>query len=186
MDKLLENRWRDRDRVLNEKILAVQGEMNRRGILASSITVKEHHQIFRAEFQESIEIIVKSVIDSLQPKAVKLDRLALEAWSIEKLERRRDILDSMFRERARVSIRSLQNQAMIEPFMSVAQYYEHMAQELRIELNRGLDEYESQFGATLTDRLINRFKNRPLVAFGIIVITVVMVILGFIATLRDT
>lgn len=186
MDNLLEHRWRERDRELNEKILDVQSEMNRRRILPSSTSVKEHHQIFRAEFQKSIEIIVKTVIDSLQSKAVKFDRLAFEEWSTKKIERRRDFLDSMFRERARVSIGSVQNQAMIASFMSVTQYYEHMAQELQIKLNRALDEYESQFGATLTDRIINRFKNRPLVAFGIIVITVVMAILGFVAVLRET
>lgn len=186
MDNLLEHRWREQEGNLNEKILVVQSEMNRREILPSSISVKEHHQIFRAEFQKSIEIIVKTVIDSLQSKAVKFDRLALEEWSTEKLERRRDFLDSMFRERARVSIGSVQNQALIAPFMSVAQYYEHMAQELQIELNRALDEYESQFGATLTDRIVNRFKNYPLVTFGVIVITVVTAILGLVSVLRET
>ncbi len=185
MDNLLEHRWRERDRELNENILDVQSEMNRRGLLSSSIAVNEHHQIFRAEFQKSIEIIVKTIIDSLQSKAAKFDRLALEEWSTKKLERRCDFLDSLFRERARVSIGSVKSQAMIAPYMSVTQYYEHMAQELQIELNRMLDEYESQFGETLTDRIINRFKNRPLIAFGIIAITVVMAILGFVAVLRE-
>lgn len=185
MDNLLQHRWRERDKKLNEKILAVQSEMNRRGILPSSISVKEHHDIFRAEFQASIGIIIKTVVDSLQSKTVKFERMALEGWSIEKLERRRDFLDSKFRERAKVSIQSIQNQAMIAPFMSVAQYHEHMVQELKLELNRALHEYEEQFGATLTDRIINKFKNRPLVAFGIIVITVVMAVLGFVAALRE-
>ena len=60
MDNLLEYRWREQEGNLNEKILVVQSEMNRREILPSSISVKEHHQIFRAEFQKSIEIIVKN------------------------------------------------------------------------------------------------------------------------------
>ena len=185
MDKLLEHRWKERDRTLNARVLTVQSEMNRRGILASSISVKEHHEVFLVEFQASVGIIVQTVIDSLQSKAVKLDRLALKDWSIEKLEQRRDFLDSRFRERASVSIGAVQNLTMITPFMSVAQYFEHMTQELQVELNRALDKYEAQLGATLTDRIINRFKNRPLVAFGIIVITVVMIILGFIAALRE-
>lgn len=185
MDNLLEHRWQERDRALNEKILAVQNQMNRRGILASSISAKEHHELFRTEFRESIAIIVKSVIDSLQSTDMKFDRVALQKWSIEKLKRRRDILNSIFLERVKVSIQSCQNQAMIAPFMSVSQYCDHMAQELRVELNQALDSYESQFGKTFTDRIINGFKNRPLIAFGIVVIAVVSVILSFVTTLRD-
>ena len=71
------------------------------------------------------------------------------------------------------------------PFISVAQYYDHMAQELHVELNRTLDEYEAQFGTTLTDRIVNRFKNRPLIAFVVIVIAVVIIIGGFVATVRE-
>lgn len=183
MDNLLEHRWKERDRDLNEKILTVQSKMNSRGILASSISVREHHELFRAEFQASAGTIVQTVVDSLQSKAVKFDRLTLKDWSIEKLEKRRDFLDSIFRERARVSIGSCQNQAMIAQFMSVVQYFEHMDQELQIELSEALNKYEAQFGATLTDRIINGFKNRPLVAFGIIVITVVMIVLGVISAL---
>ena len=180
MDNLLENRWKERDRDLDEKILAVQSEMGRRGILRSSVAVKEYHQVFRSEFQESKEVIVKTIVDSLKSKHMKFDRSVLEKKSIEMLAQRCDSLNATFLKRAEASYISLLNNSMIAPFMSLDQYFDHMVQELKIELNQALDEYESQFGVTLTDRIISSFKNRKLVAFGIIVMIVVMSILTFV------
>jgi hypothetical protein len=185
MDELLAHRWTARDRELNESVLAIQAEMQRRGMLTCSISVKAHHDVFHTEFQASKSIIIITVIDSLQSKNAKLERSALQAWASKRLSERRDALDSLFRRRADVSIRALQNQGMIAPFMSVAQYHDHESQELSIELNRALDEYESHLGATLTDRVVNRFKNHPVVAWGIIVLTVLFAILGLISAFRE-
>ena len=185
MDDLLKHRWTARDRVLNESVLAVQGEMQRRGMLMSSISVKAHHDVFRKEFQASKSVIIATIMDSLQSKNTKLERSVFQAWASKRLSDRRDVLDSLFRERANVSIRALKNQRMIAPFMSVAQYHDHESQELSIELHRALDGHESQLGATLTDRVVNRFKNHPLVAWEIIVLTVLLAIFGLISAFRE-
>ncbi len=180
MDNLIAHRWKARDRDLNESILAVQAEMNNRGVLTSSISVKAHHEVFRSEFQAGRNTIVETIIDSLQSKKVELDRVALETWAMKRLIERRDVLDSRFRTRAKVSFHGLSNQTMIAPFMNIAQYYDHTASELSIELSNALDEYEKQFGATFMDQIVNRFKNRPLVAFGIVIFIVLYGIFRFI------
>jgi hypothetical protein len=185
MDELLAHRWTARDRDLNERVLAVQAEMNRRGILASTISVKTHHDVFREEFQASKVTIVTTVVDCLRSRLAKLNRTALQTWGLTKLAERCDALDSLFRQRAKVSFQSLQNQAMITPFMDVAQYHHHESEEFSIGLHKALDDYESQLGATLTDRIVNRFKNYPVVAFGIIVVIVLAAIFGLFAAFEE-
>lgn len=185
MDKLLTNRWTARDKELNESILRVQGEMNRRGILPSSISVKEHHDVFLVEFQASRDTIIKTIIDYLQANDIKPNRTELQVWAMNKLAERRDKLDSLFLQKAKVSFQGLQNQTMIAPFMNIAQYYEHAAQVLIIELKKAIDEYEKKLGETLTARIVNNFKNRPVIAFGIIVVIVIAAILGIYATIKE-
>jgi len=185
MDDLLQHRWVASDREINEKIMAVQAEMNGRGLLVSSIAVKAIHEVFGAEFESSRSTIVQTVIDSLSSKKVKFDRAELEHWAVAKLAARRDMLDGLFSQRAKASFQSLQNEAMIAPFMSVAQYYDHATEELKVELSRALDAYEQGFGATVTDRVVNGFKNRPVVAFGIVVTLAISSILGLVAFLKE-
>lgn len=184
MDELLRHRWSARDRELDDAILAVQAEMNRRGILISSIAVKETHDVFRKEFEASRAVIVQTIIDSLRSKKVKLDRRELDAWAVASLADRRDFLDGLFMQRAKVCTGELQNQTMMAPFMDVAQYFDHASKEISIELNRAIDVYEKEFGATLTDRIINSFKNRPVVAIGVVIVVVISAILGLVAALR--
>ena len=184
MDELLKNRWSERDRELNEKILKSQNEMNSRGILHSSIAVKALHDVFAEEFSCGRQTIVSTVADSLRLGTVKLNRASFENWAIDQLQQRQEYLDRYFDERARVSMSALQNQSMIAPFTNIAQYYEHASQESAIELKSAVDNYEISLGATLYDRVLNNFKNHPVVVIGAVVITVLLAIFGLIEAIR--
>lgn len=185
MDDLLRHRWAERDRELNEKILQSQGKMSGRGILHSSIAVKALHEIFSEEFSSSRYTIVNTVIDSLGMGAVKLDRKGLEGWAVDQLRRRQEYLDGYFKQRGRVSMNALQNEAMIAPFTNVVQYYDHASQELAIELKAAIDEYENALGATLFDRVLHNFKNHPLVVIGAVVIPVLLAIFALVSAIRQ-
>jgi len=185
MDDLLRNRWAERDRELNEKILQSQGEMNGREMLHSSIAVKALHEIFTEEFSSNRRTVVSTVTDSLRLGTVDLNRKALEDWAIDQLRQRQEYLDSYFNQRGRVSMGALQNQAMIAPFTNVAQYYEHASQELVIELHAAVDDYEKALGVTLYDRVLNKFKNHPIVVVGAVVVTVLLAIFGLISAIRQ-
>lgn len=165
-------------------ILKSQGEMNSRGILHSSIAVKALHVIFAEEFSSSRQTIVSTVADSLKLGTVKLDRASLESWAMEQLQQRQEYLDRYFEERAKVSMGALQNQTMIAPFTNIGQYYEHAAQELAIELKSAVDNYENSLGATLYDRVLNNFKNYPIVVTGVVVITVLLAMFGLFEAVR--
>ena len=185
MDELLRNRWSERDRELNESILRSQDEMNGRGILHSSIAVKALNEIFAQEFTCNRHTIVKTITDSLKQGTATLDRKVLESWAVDQLRRRQEFLDGYFNQRARVSMGALQNQAMSAPFTNVAQYYDHAAQEISIELLAAIDDYEKALGETLYDRVLNNFKNHPVIVIGIVVGTVLLAVLGLISAIRQ-
>ena len=125
MNDLLNNRWLENNRGLDKRILASQDEMHGRGVLQSSIAVQSLHEVFREEFQSSREIIVRTIVDSLRGGYLQLNRLQLESCAIEKLAERRDFLDRLFLERGKISMRDINNHAMIAPYTNVAQYYDH-------------------------------------------------------------
>ena len=181
MDELLRNRWAERNRELNENILRSQSEMNARGALHSNIAVKALHELFAQEFTCNRHTIVKTITDSLKQGTVTLDRKVLESWASDQLRQRQEFLDGYFNQRARVSMGAIQNQAMIRPFTNVAQYYDHAAQEITIELLVAIDDYEKALGETLYDRVLNNFKNYPAIVIGIFEVTVLLAFLGLIS-----
>ena len=171
--------------MLDDRILQSQGEMNGRGMLQSSIAVKSLHDIFADEFLASRQTIVSTVADSLRTGTVRLDRDDLEVWALTQLRQRQVFLDGYFRERGQASIGSLQNQAMNAPFMNVAQYLDHASQELRIEIKAAIDTYENSLGATLYDRVLNKFKNHPVVVIGSVTVFVLLAIFGLYSAIRQ-
>ncbi len=185
IDKLLNNRWSERNRDLNEKILKSQEEMSKRGLLQSTLAVKSLHDIFADEFSSSRQVIVRAIIDSRQLGPAGIDRKAHESWAIDQLRQRQKYLDSYFRERVGISADALQNRSMIAPFMNVAQYLEPAEQELCIEVNWAIDEFESSLGATSYDRVINYIKNQRIGVVLIVSFGLIMAIFGLFSAIQD-
>lgn len=148
--------------------------MSDRGTLQSSIAVKALHESFSEEFHASRRAIVSTISDSLKSGSVHFDRQSLHDWAHVKLKERQMWLDRDFKERAEVSLSGLKNQSLTEPFTNVAQYYDHASQEMDIELSVAFDEYERSLGVTLYDRVLNGFKNRPIVVIGSFVVLVLL------------
>jgi len=179
MDELLKNRWSERDRELNKKILKSQNEMNSKGMLHSSISVNAIQDIITEEFSCSRRTITSTIFDSLRLSAVKLNRLSLENWAMDQLQKRQIYLDKYYYEKVRAYIEAHQKKTMTAPCTIIAQYYEHASQELAIELNSVFDNYENSLGATLYDRVLNKFKNYPIIVIAAVAIGALLIIFEF-------
>jgi hypothetical protein len=178
MDDLLKNRWAERNRELNERIQGSQGGMNARGVLQSSMAVQALHEIFSEEFVSSRATIVSTVSDSLNLGAATLQRKNMEQWALDQLRQRQKYLDRYFLERSSVSMRGLTNEAVMAGYGDVARYFNHASQELRVELNAAFNDYENSFGATLYDRVLNNFKNHPVIVIGAVSVVVLVALFG--------
>ena len=176
MDELLKNRFSERDRELNKKILKSQNEMNSKGILHSSISVNAIQDILTEEFSCCRRTIASTISDSLKLSNVKLNRFLLENWAMDQLQKRQIYLDKYYYEKVREYIKSHQKQKMNAPCTLISQYYEHASQELAIELNSVFDNYENSLGATLHDRVLNKFKNYPIIVIPAVAIGVILAI----------
>jgi len=180
MDDLLTLRWQDRDRGLAKKFLAVKEEMNRRGIIHSSITIQELHEVAKNELEESRTVVVDTIIDAINRQLLKFDRPYPDQIARQRLSDRKDQIESHFKEHARGVQKGLQNDAMTSPYMNLNQYNEHALSELSIELAQSLDRYERDRGANTRDRILNSLLNMKVIAAIVIIVTVLAAALGLI------
>lgn len=149
------------------------------------MAVQALHETFSEEFYDSRHEIVTTVVDSLRSGSASFDRKSLTNWAHQKLEERQRWLDRYFKERARVSMSGRESHKLIEPFTNVAQYFEHASKEMDVELSIAFDEFEKSHGATLYDRVLNNFKNRPVVVISAVVVLTLLAVFGLLEATRN-
>lgn len=170
MQNLLETRWKERDVVLGKRFLHATSEMNKRGILHSTVTVQEMYRIACDELVGSRHTIVSTIIDSLVTGAVKLNKDQLMGFAISSLEDRVKSIDAKFRERARVS--GMLDSGMLKGSIELTSKIDGAIDELRVELICALEDYQSRNNGTLKDKIVHRLLNVPAVAWLVIAVVV--------------
>ncbi|MFT7043819.1 MAG: hypothetical protein ACJAW7_002582 [Candidatus Azotimanducaceae bacterium] len=184
IDQLVKNRWEERNKELNDRIRGSQGDLAARGMIRSGQAISDLHEIFSEEFTASRKVIVQTIVDCLFSGVTKFDREYLNDWAKERLVERQIFLDSHFQTRGKPSLDSVTNQTMIAHVTNVAQYLESSVLELSIEVKIAMDEYQASLGNTLYDRVLNKFKNYPLVVVPAVVITVLLAIFGLVSAIK--
>ena len=77
VESLIQQRFRERDRCFDGRLVEVMQEYNGRGILRSSIAVGAMHAELEREFEESAAGCVKAAVDAMtsRPTALPLPRV---------------------------------------------------------------------------------------------------------------
>ena len=183
MEEVLQLRFSERDKAFTEALLTIKNEMNARGLLRSGNTVKAGHDALLKELVESRQLIVDTIYESLTiTKPSKVDK-KLTDIAKESLNKRKEFLESYYQDQMKVVISSLQNKAMHAAYTTLDEAMPLNIKELEIDLAQAYEKYISSRGATLYQRVINQFLDRPLVVIAIITISAVGTIMGFLAVL---
>ncbi len=171
MQNLLKTRWEERDIALQERFLRIVEEMNGRGMLHSTVMVQEMYKVACAEFAGSRQTIVSTIIDSLMAETVKFEKDKLMSLAIRSLEDRRQAIDGLFRERAAVS--GMLDSPVLKGYIDLASQMDGAVNEVRVELIRAFDGYQSRNDSNHKDKILHKFLNIPAVAWLVIVVVIV-------------
>lgn len=178
MKDLLNTRWKERDLALGERFLHVVGEMNDRGMLHSTVMVQAMYKVSCDEFVGSRQTIVSTIIDSLMAETVKLKKDELISFAISSLEDRNRALDVLFRSRA--SVYGMLDSGILKGHIDLVSKMDGAVNELRVELIRALDEYQSRKNGNFKDQILNKLLNVPAVAWTVIVILVIAALVSLV------
>lgn len=179
MQNLLKTRWNERDIALGERFLHVVGQMNGRGMLHSTVMVQAMYKVACDEFVGSRQTIVSTIIDSLMAGTVKFNKDEFMSFAISSLEDRREGIDSLFRARAGVS--GMLDSGMLRGHIDLASKMDGAVNELRVELIRALDEYQSRNDGNLKDKILHKLLNIPAVAWLVIAVVVVAALVSLVS-----
>lgn len=157
-------RWDERDRLLQQEFVKVRQNMNARGILNSSITIQNAHGVIVAEFRENRLLITKTVLDHVRSNKKLAKTSDFNEYAQQQLAQRKDRLERSLRGAFSAILDGLQNKAMIAPFLTLDADFDLAKEELKVELNEAIDNYNSTFGSNLTEQLRNQFLNHPILA----------------------
>ena len=163
LNRLLELRLDERDRILELRFQEAKDKMNARGMLLSSITADNLYSLIVEELAQSVSVIIDSTIDLYRrrKKLVKRDEAkdkALESLSIRKSDLALLYLKHIdtIRQNLKTKIRS--------PDGSFEKVYELQKEELSSRLSFAITQYEATFGSNLTKRYINIIFDKPIAA----------------------
>ena len=126
VESLIQQRFRERDRCFDGRLVEVMQEYNGRGILRSSIAVDAMHAELEREFEESAAGCVKAAMDAMtsRPTALPLPRKrkVLRVCS-DILTRRKAALEAIFQGRTRSILASLSNSGLTAPYRSLSKSF---------------------------------------------------------------
>jgi len=153
--------------------------MNARGLLNSSITIKNAHGVLTAEFEANRILITKTILDHIR----SLDRIAnkaeFENCAQSQLSERKNYLEQALKSGFSNVLSGLPNPAMVAPLMHLDDLYSLAQYELTIELKSAIDTHNKSFGSNLTEQLKNRFLNNPILAIFVLSVAGATFIIGF-------
>lgn len=171
---LITLRFESSNKLLEQKLLSAKEKMSARGLLNSSMTVQKCHAIIESEIKNSKKIIIQSIIDVLRNINWLGKRDALHDISKETLKNRKNELESIFNRNVNTIVSGLQNNMNFDSYNTLD------IEEMKIELNTALDEYQNEVNDSLSDIIIKRFKNYKIVAILSIVFIIVISLAAFI------
>ena len=135
VESLIQQRFRERDRCFDGRLVEVMQEYNGRGILRSSIAVGAMHAELEREFEESASGCVKAAVDAMtsRPTALPLPRKrkVLRVCS-DILTRRKAALEAIFQGCTRSILASLSNSGLTAPYRSLSKSFVQLQCEKRL------------------------------------------------------
>jgi len=177
--KLLRLRFDEKNRQMIEHFTEEKQRLNARGLLNSSETVKAMHRVLVTELKESAGVVVTTAIDVISKKDLLPAEKALQDLCSEALSHRKNEIEALYLSDVRHIEQGLLNKAMLQPYMSLGDFYRLQREEMHINLSGAYAKYMRDRGGNLASVIKNRFLNRPAVAWAAIVITVILLIAAF-------
>ena len=177
--KLLRLRFDAKNRQMIEHFTEEKQRFNARGLLNSSETVKAMHRVLETELKESAGIVVTTAIDVISKNDLLPAEKALQDLCSEALSHRKDEIEAMYLSDVRHIEQGLLNKAMLQPYMSLGDFYRLLREEMLINLSSAYAKYMRDQGGNLVGVIKNRFLNRPAIAWAAIVIAVILLIAAF-------
>ena len=182
--KLLRLRFDERNRRMIEKFTEEKQRLNARGLLNSSETVKAMHKVVETELIESAGAVVATAVDVIRKKDLLLAEKNLQEFCSEALSKRKDEIEAQYLSDVRHIEQGLQNKAMLQPYMSLAESYRVQREEMLISLSSAYKQYMRDRGGSLASAIKSRFFNHPMVAGAVIVIGAILTIAAFAGAVR--
>jgi len=186
--KLLNLRFDERNHRMMERFTEEKQRSNARGILFGSETVVAMHKVLEAELRESALTIVTTAIDVMSQRGLLLAEKELQALCSEAFSKRKDEIETLHLSDVHHIEQGVTNKAMIQPHMSLGDFYDLQQAEMLTTLSSAYEQYIRDRGGNLTNVIKNRFLNHPLIAWSVIVIAAILsiaAVVGAIAGLRS-
>lgn len=177
--RLLRLRFDERNRRLIERFTEEKQRLNVRGLLYSSETVKAMHKVLETEFSESVVTVVATAVDVISKNNSLVAEKKLQDLCSEALSKRKDEIEGLFLSNMRHIEQGLQNKAMLQPYMSLGDFYTLQREEMAIKVSGAYKQYMQDRGGNLASVIKNRFLNLPIVAWAAIVIAVILIFASF-------
>lgn len=179
LEKILRLKFDERNRNMIKNFTQEKQKFNARGLLNSSGTVVEMHEIARTELIECKNIIIKTafeVLDHLKkiPKTHQIEKICISA-----LEKRKKEIEGIFSENCNHIVSGLQNKKMLEPYMSLNNSIELQLEEMKVGISTSHQLYLNEHGGNVLSLIKNRFLNLYAIATAIIIIGVIIAIASF-------
>lgn len=171
--------FRRKNRRLIERFTEEKQRFNARGLLYSSETVKAMHKVLETEISESMAAVVATAIDVIGKNDSLVAEKKLQDFCSEALSKRKDEIEALFLSDVRHVEQGLQNKAMLQPYMSLGDFYTLQREEMVIKVSGAYKQYMQDRGGNLTSVIKNRFLNLPIVAWAAIVIAVILLFAAF-------
>lgn len=147
--KLLSLRFKERNRSLLKNITDEKQIFNSRGLLNSSETVVAIHGVLENELKESIETIVKTIIDTFKKNQEFLSRTETEKICIEACQARVIEIEQLFSKNIEHIVSGLKNTAMIKPFLSLTSIKDLQKEEMLVILSSAYKDYTEKDSAVI-------------------------------------
>ncbi len=162
--ELFDLRWKERNRILGEEFLRVENEMNARGVLHSSMTIKNAYKVMVNEFEAERKLISATIIDFVGKSQRVTSTSKFQDIAQDELASRKSALENHFLSSFENIQTGLKNSSMTSSFSNLNDDFPLAKTELSIELNNAVVAYNKSFGSNLTDQLRNSFLNHRILA----------------------
>lgn len=181
--RILRLRFDDKNRRMSERFTEEKQRFNARGLLYSAETVRAMHKVLITELKESADAVVTTAIDVIGKKDLLLSEKALHDFCSDALSKRAVEIEALYLSAVDHIERGLQNKTMLQPYMSLGDFYPLQCEEMFINLSIGYKKHMQEQGGNLTGAVRNRFLNRPIIAWASIVIAVILLIATFVGAI---
>ena len=132
------------------------------------------HRVLETELKESAIAVVATAIDAVGKKPLPPSKKELQAVCSNALSNRKDEIEALYLSEVRHVEQGVPNKAMLQPYMSLGDFYFLQQEEMLINLSNAYEKYIRDRGGSLASIIMNRFLNYWLIAGVKIVIAVII------------